>query len=854
MAEFVDLEVPALQILRTDGPMPLGELRRRLDGAGHLGHLREEAEDDAHLERLLLDELLSDDTWITPGDVITDTDRLLEGLTLTHRLTAEELERDEVDVVPDLVILDWGVHAEGLSIDGDPARRLRTHAGEALAGPPGWLEGFAAGDLLAFTRRGTSVVIEPASLDDDARELQLLAATVDPRIRPGEGEEAVPLLLDALTADHTAFTTAARPVGELLEAIGLERRGFQFGRSGERWSTLSRSGLLGIMRQAAGRYGLDFCCQEAFHRAVDALLGIEAIPAVDGPAVARALGHGAVVWAVAEVVFPAGRDQPVPTPDELARQLRGRAEAAPVLTLLAILAERKGRADEAEALLRDARRADPDYGPAACELAEHEIDHGHVDRAIALLEQSGTDYTEANLERLRAYRELVVAPFRGVGRNDRCPCGSGRKFKACCDRNPTVALSLRARLLQFKAATFAARPHRRSGLIGLASSAIDPDDPDLAMSLGNRASDPVIFDLYVFEGGAGLEYLDERGHRLPEDERDLFERLLEEPRRLWEVTEVRPGTGLTLRDSGRGDEVELAEVRGSTKLAVGEHVLGRVVAVDDAHLMLGQVLLVPLWARAAAIELVDSRPDADAFARWYGRLVASSTDRRRDGYPLMFRRARLLTDASDAELAEALDGVFEDDGVRWVDLDGDGVVLATITLTDDGPVVEAISDRRLDLLSDRIRAVLPSAVLEELELDDDDFDDDDDDELEFGLSAGYFKEEQDPPIVCRAELVTDAAESDLRTALGSVLEPDGDEDWVDVDEAGDLICHVWHGEDIWVVESASVARHEWLVDQLEQRLPGIRFVELDEDFEEVGPPSPALLRVSPEIDRSFEEG
>jgi uncharacterized protein YecA (UPF0149 family) len=26
----------------------------------------------------------------------------------------------------------------------------------------------------------------------------------------------------------------------------------------------------------------------------------------------------------------------------------------------------------------------------------------------------------------------AVNPFKGVGRNDPCPCGSGKKFKACC--------------------------------------------------------------------------------------------------------------------------------------------------------------------------------------------------------------------------------------------------------------------------------------------------------------------------------------------------------------------------------------------------------------------------------------
>ena len=28
----------------------------------------------------------------------------------------------------------------------------------------------------------------------------------------------------------------------------------------------------------------------------------------------------------------------------------------------------------------------------------------------------------------------VVNPLRGIGRNDPCPCGSGKKFKKCCLR------------------------------------------------------------------------------------------------------------------------------------------------------------------------------------------------------------------------------------------------------------------------------------------------------------------------------------------------------------------------------------------------------------------------------------
>lgn len=39
------------------------------------------------------------------------------------------------------------------------------------------------------------------------------------------------------------------------------------------------------------------------------------------------------------------------------------------------------------------------------------------------------------------YPERAMAPqpdryVKGVGRNSPCPCGSGKKFKACCQRRP----------------------------------------------------------------------------------------------------------------------------------------------------------------------------------------------------------------------------------------------------------------------------------------------------------------------------------------------------------------------------------------------------------------------------------
>ena len=53
--------------------------------------------------------------------------------------------------------------------------------------------------------------------------------------------------------------------------------------------------------------------------------------------------------------------------------------------------------------------------------------HGFSDEFLARRREVDEQY-EAELTDDQPYRN----PFKGVGRNDRCPCGSGKKFKNCC--------------------------------------------------------------------------------------------------------------------------------------------------------------------------------------------------------------------------------------------------------------------------------------------------------------------------------------------------------------------------------------------------------------------------------------
>jgi hypothetical protein len=55
-----------------------------------------------------------------------------------------------------------------------------------------------------------------------------------------------------------------------------------------------------------------------------------------------------------------------------------------------------------------------------------EGDNAQQDRALTERPERADDLTELLLD------EPYQNPFRGVGRNDPCPCGSGKKFKNCC--------------------------------------------------------------------------------------------------------------------------------------------------------------------------------------------------------------------------------------------------------------------------------------------------------------------------------------------------------------------------------------------------------------------------------------
>ena len=268
--------------------------------------------------------------------------------------------------------------------------------------------------------------------------------------------------------------------------------------------------------------------------------------AAGAPAAPAELTETAVIDLVAdavEIVAEPSDDHP------WARSIAALGAAPPAVRelLQARATEGSGRCDEARSLIASCVRAAPDLVPAVRDAMEYELCAGNWARAFELALALGDDpVAEPLLRPLKKLRQ----PARGTertGRNQPCPCGSGRKYKACClaeDREGgTHPLTDRAPALYAMLASYAQRG--RVGQVTRRMSACAIGAPHAAM---------LALDLAIFDGGIARQFLASRGHLLRPDERELLEDWLNRPVDMYEVSWVRSGSELGLRSMVGGPQ------------------------------------------------------------------------------------------------------------------------------------------------------------------------------------------------------------------------------------------------------------------------------------------------------------
>ena len=225
-----------------------------------------------------------------------------------------------------------------------------------------------------------------------------------------------------------------------------------------------------------------------------------------------------------------------------------------------------------------------------------------------------------------------------IGRNDPCPCGSGKKYKHCCDQ-PAAPVApadeSHAKAVE-RAVAWLAEHHRKAFSVALTAAMEDAvfsifDEEEEALdalaSISGELQEQLQINLteWLLAEGDMLvkgEYqrvaelvLGPRGPLLATGQRAWLEQLARQPLRLYDITEVVPGVGLTVCDAMDTEQPPLvvAERAGSQSLRVGSQIGARVMQVGEQHQFSGAIYPFSIWSgRAVQARLRDiaSTPSA----------------------------------------------------------------------------------------------------------------------------------------------------------------------------------------------------------------------------------------------------
>ncbi len=380
-----------------------------------------------------------------------------------------------------------------------------------------------------------------------------------------------------------------------------------------------------------------------------------------------------------------------------------REEGAGPAYLLGALAEWRGDLALGERRYREALGLDRLCVPADLGLLGIEIDRGEYPAALARMQRLG--FPEDEPDR-RWVASLVGPALPRVGRNDPCPCGSGRKYKAChLDRPTATSQPDPVDAIRPKLARFMLRPDAERALEALVHEALGyPEagggpveaalhEEDWFVDAESRLLDDnpdVVVDVLLAERGWLRRFLDLRGSLLPPAERELAESWIDTRLRLYEVLSTSPGRGLVLRDiMDEGAPIEVRDRSLSRSVSELDLVLLRLRPDGRGGTAPSDGVLVPRDKRFAVTSLV-GKHDTPGLLAYMALPEPAPRLQNMDGEPLRLVTAtyRLpdpaaTREALGREMEESEPGHFvanvERKGRAWtrgiIDIKGD---LATI--------------------------------------------------------------------------------------------------------------------------------------------------------------------------------
>ena len=702
-------EVEAALVVEVRARQPIGIDDLEEGAAKRLGFDHEEEPYRTLIDRLFDKVALDGTLEVLPGELVVEPASLSSDMVLTHRLSAPEREMDVLFCTVDLAGFSW---ADAPTFEGRELEPFSVDDGHlAWGGPDGWLERFPEGALLAVRVDADGVVEievlqEPPQLDPAL--VKAVRDLYDQAVEePGLPVGVTELVLGLLAADRSRFSAPQAPLSDLIDTAGLELNGGYMAHDDEIWErhrTFQRWSRLGDALDDS----------EAVRSAADVFQALEhdAKDTATLRQVATALEDVDVLEAVVHEIID-HFDEPDPAAITAFGQRvaeaahRPTAEATAYL-FAALVVEQMGELHTAEGLLHLAVAADSFCEPAADRLGWYLSDRGRAAEAVRVWRAAG--FTSKEHPDLAIAESFSRSGTAKVGRNDPCWCGSGRKYKHChLGRAEAAPLADRVHWLCRKAIAYTERCGRDATLDVLSLAMARAGDDSDESALPRAMSDPLVLDLALTEGGWFERFYHARSALLPDDEAILAASWLLVDRSVYEVLDVRPGEGLSVKDLRSAEVVEVRERTFSVQAVPGEIYCARAVPDGTSHQFIGAAFPVRAGREAEVLDLLD-RGDSEEIAAYVARLEAPPQLRTTEGEVLVECRAELACEDPVAT-AKALDEIYESDqpGV-WTEMhpvaEDESILRATLRLEGGRLSVETMSEERMD----RVLAVLIDAV------------------------------------------------------------------------------------------------------------------------------------------------
>ncbi|MBI4734036.1 MAG: SEC-C domain-containing protein, partial [Rubrobacteridae bacterium] len=217
----------------------------------------------------------------------------------------------------------------------------------------------------------------------------------------------------------------------------------------------------------------------------------------------------------------------------------------------------------------------------------------------------------------------------GIGRNDPCPCGSGKKYKKCCALKSYVEIGLEDSTRNDMVNEIIKFTHKYynndvADAVEIFWGEWDPDKLDESYQAIAQIGffDWLIHDWgpdFLSDGEAESNesfktlielYLDKHTKRLSDREKTVLNRMKDSIISLFEVQEIYPEEGLLLKDLLLGDIYEVKEKSATRSVSKWDILAARLLHIDGNHIISGGVFGYPRMQKNSLLQEINGNFDA----------------------------------------------------------------------------------------------------------------------------------------------------------------------------------------------------------------------------------------------------